>query len=68
MQMRMDMAGGGRRGGGGGSGPFGEPSFSGSGPLGGFEFTFLGSGNPFAHMGTGARMGGGGPSMYGSSR
>lgn len=64
MQMKMGMAGGGRHGGGGAS-PFGGPAgpFSaGGGSMGGFEFTFVGGGNPFMHMG------GGGPSMYGSSR
>lgn len=62
--MKMGMAGGGRHGGGGAS-PFGGPAgpFSaGGGSIGGFEFTFVGGGNPFMHMG------GGGPSMYGSSR
>ena len=60
MQMRMDMAGGGRRGGGGGM-PFG-PFGAGGGSTGGFEFAFVGGGNPFAHSGSR------GPSVYGSSR
>lgn len=63
--MKMGMAGGGRRGGGGPS-PFGGAGpFGGGGSMGGFEFTFVGGGNPFMHMPMG---GGGGPSMYGSSR
>ena len=65
MQMKMGMAGGGRRGGGGPS-PFGGAGpFAGGGSMGGFEFTFVGGGNPFMHMPTGR---GRGPSMHGSSR
>lgn len=65
--MRMGMASGGRR---GGPTPFGSggPFTAGGGSMGGFEFTFVGGGNPFAHMGGGGHMAGGGPSVYGSSR
>ena len=65
MQMKMGM--GGRHSGGGPS-PFGGAGpFTGGGSMGGFEFTFVGGGNPFMHMPP--SMGaGGGPSIYGSSR
>ena len=64
--MKMNMAGGGRRGGGRPSPSGGAGPFAGGGSMGGFEFTFVGGGNPFMHMPP--MGGGGGPSMYGSSR